>query len=243
MPFEAFLTQGKAKPRKARWLTGSVSLCLHGGLLAAAVAYSFWHVDELSPPTVTVTFLAATPPPPPPPPPKRRSPDKPKPTHEIVQPKPTALVQPKEEPKEEPKDDSADDGEEGGVAGGVAGGVVGGVSVPPAPPPPKPESTAPRMLAGNVGGMQILTDPMKDPRYRVVLPPAFNRAGIRLWALIKICVSKEGDVTDVKLVKGMDPSVDPLLREKAMSWKYRPYTIDGRSVPFCYSLRYDHQVQ
>jgi hypothetical protein len=99
------------------------------------------------------------------------------------------------------------------------------------------------MLSGAVGGMQLLTDPMKDPRYRVALPPAFNRPGVRLWALIKICVSKEGDVADVKLVKGMDPTVDPLLREKAMSWKYRPYTIDGRPVPFCYSLRYDHQVQ
>src|SRR6185295_6350174 len=129
---------------------------------------------------------------------------------------------------------------EGGVAGGVSGGALSAV---PAATAPKPETTAPKMLAGNVGGMQILTDPMKDPKYRVVMPPTFIRAGVRLWALIKICVSKEGDVVDVKLVKGMDPSVDPLLKEKAMSWKYRPYTIDGRPVPFCYSLRYDHQVQ
>jgi periplasmic protein TonB len=241
MRFEAFLTQGRAKPRKARWLTGSVSLCLHGGLLVAAVAYSFWHVDELSPPTVTVTFLAATPPPPPPPPPKRRSSDsKPKQTREIVQPKVVALLQPKEERKEEAKDDGEDNGVEGGVAGGVGEAPAG---PPPPTPPPKPETTGPKMLSGNVGGMQILTDPMKDPRYRVAMPPAFSRPGIRLWALIKICVSKDGNVTDVKFVKGMDPSVDPLLREKAMSWKYRPYTIDDRPVPFCYSLRYDHQVQ
>jgi hypothetical protein len=99
------------------------------------------------------------------------------------------------------------------------------------------------MLSGTVGAGQMLTDPSKDPRHRVTLPPTLNRPGVRLWALIKICVSKEGNVTDVKLVKGMDPSADPLLREKAMNWKYRPYTIDGRPVPFCYSLRYDHQVQ
>jgi len=30
---------------------------------------------------------------------------------------------------------------------------------------------------------------------------------------------------------------------KAQTWKYRPITIDGNAVPFCYSLRYDHQVQ
>ena len=37
MPFEAFLAQGKTKPRKARWLTGSLSLTFHGGLVVAAL--------------------------------------------------------------------------------------------------------------------------------------------------------------------------------------------------------------
>lgn len=238
MPFEAYLTQADSKPRKARWLTGALSLTVHGSLLVGALVYSFWHVDVLSPPSVTVTFLAATPPPPPPPPPKRKAAQsKPKPTQEIVQPRTNQLVQP--HAKEEPKPDEQDDGVEGGVAGGVAGGVVGA----PPPPPPKPVDTAPRMLSPGVGAMQIITDPVKDPRYRVPIPEQLNRPGVRMFALVKICVSKDGNVVDVKLVKSMDPTVDPALRATAMSWKYRPLLVDDHPVPFCYNLRYDHQVQ
>jgi TonB family protein len=77
----------------------------------------------------------------------------------------------------------------------------------------------------------------------VRIPEQLNRPGVRMFALIKICVSKEGNVVDVKIVKSMDPSVDPLLKATAMSWKYKPLTVDDHAVPFCYNLRYDHQVQ
>src|SRR5215470_10105008 len=105
MPFEAFLQQKQARPTKRRRMTVALSLGAHGALAIAAVVHSFWHTDELSPPTVTVTFLAAAPPPPPPPPPpkKKTAQSKPRPTREIVQPKPSEIVQPKdrEEPKQE----------------------------------------------------------------------------------------------------------------------------------------------
>jgi hypothetical protein len=66
--FEAF--RAESQPRSARGrLTVALSIAFHGALLAAGIAYSFWHVDELTPPSVKVTFLSAAPPPPPPPPP------------------------------------------------------------------------------------------------------------------------------------------------------------------------------
>jgi protein TonB len=239
MPFEAYLAQGKSKPRKARWLTGTLSISIHGGLVIAALVYSFWHVDELSPPTVTVTFLTAAPPPPPPPPPKKKSAaTKPKVTHELVQPTKTQLVQPKE--KEEPKEEeSKDDGVEGGVAGGVAGGTAGAIPVAAA----KVESNEPRRISPAIGSQQLLTDPSKDPQYRVKIPEQLNRPGVKMFALINVCVSKEGNVTGVKFVKSMDPSVDPLLKQMVMSWRYKPLTVDDHPVPFCYNLRYDHQVR
>jgi periplasmic protein TonB len=242
MAFESFLAQTGAKPKKGRRLTIVLSLALHGGLLMAAVVYSFTHVDELSPPTVTVTFLTAAPPPPPPPPPKRKSATKTKPVtpKEIVQPKPNEIVQPKTKPKEEPEEDT---GVEGGIEGGVAGGVASAVHAPPPPPPPRQEDAAPKFLPPNIAGQQLLTDPVKDPQYRVVLPGALSNAGMRLWAMIKICVSKEGTVSDVKIIKGMDPSVDPLLRDKIKTWRYKPVSIDGRPITFCYNLRYEHATQ
>ena len=109
MPFEAYLSQNKTKPRIARALTGTISLTFHGGLIVAGLIYSFWHVDVLSPPTVTVTFLQATPPPPPPPPPKKKAATKKAVVaKEVVQPRANQIVQPKvkeERQEKEEKDD------------------------------------------------------------------------------------------------------------------------------------------
>ena len=58
-----------AGPRSGRRrLIYAASVALHVALIAAGVAYSFWHIEELTPPTVRVTFMASAPPPPPPPP-------------------------------------------------------------------------------------------------------------------------------------------------------------------------------
>jgi protein TonB len=241
MPFEAFLNHKQAGPGMRRRLTVASSLAVHGALGVAAMVHSFWHTDELSPPTVTVTFLAAAPPPPPPPPPAKKKTTQAKTvTREIVQPKPNEILQPKV--KEQVKED---EGEEGGVVGGVAGGVLGGVvgGVVPVAVAPPPKEQAPRFLPPSVAGQQLLTDPVKDPQYRVALPPAFRQPGMRLWAMLKVCVSREGNVSDVRLIKGMDPAVDPLLLAKVQTWRYKPMSIDGRAITFCYNVRYEHASQ
>ena len=80
MAFEAFLNQRRAAPTRRRRVMVTLSLIFHGALLVVAFVHSFWRIEELSPPTVTVTFLSATTPPaPPPPPPKRKSAPKSKP--------------------------------------------------------------------------------------------------------------------------------------------------------------------
>jgi protein TonB len=252
MPFEAFLTQHQTQPKRGRRLMVALSLVLHGGLVVAAIVYSFWHVDVLSPPTVTVTFLNNTPPPPPPPPPPKKkvaTQTKPVTPKDIVQPKPNDILQPKTKPEEAKEDDGEEGGEEGGVAGGVVGGIAGGVAVgalPPAaarPPPPKPEEVAPKFLPPNIAGQQLLTDPRKDPQYRVTLPPALGSAGMRLWAMLKVCVSEQGDVWDVKIIKSMDATADSLLQAKIKTWRYKPVSIDGHAVKFCYNFRYEHLPQ
>jgi protein TonB len=230
MAFEAFLTQEKQKPKKGRRITYTFSLALHGALLFVGVIYSFWHVDELSPPNVQVTFMSATAPPPPPPPPaKKKSTTKVKPVQrDIVQPKPNQIIQPKEQPKPE---EEPDDGVEGGVEGGVAGGVVGGVGE--APPP-----AAPKFLPPNVAKGQLAINP-QDDQYRAKLPPALAKAGMTLWAMLKVCVKQNGSVDEVKILKGADPTLDPNIISAVRSWRYKPYTVDGRPVPFCTNVRYE----
>jgi protein TonB len=180
---------------------------------------------------VTVTFLSAAPPPPPPPPPpkkKKTTPTK-KPT-EIVQPKPNQIVQPKDQKPPEPEEE--DEGVEGGVEGGVAGGVVGGLV----------GNDPPKMLAPNIGSGQLAINPSQDP-YKPRMPAALNRAGNTIWGLFKICVAESGGVKDVKVVKSADPLADADWMGKIRTWRYKPYSINGRPVPFCYTLRLQVSAQ
>jgi protein TonB len=225
MAFDAFLHQDKAKRSKLLRAALTFAVVLHAGLVTAGGIHSFWHVDELSGPNVAVTFLSGTPPPPPPPPPpkKKKSTPTKRPT-EITQPKANAIVQPKE--KEEPEEE--DDGVEGGVEGGVAGGVLGAV--------PTQTETA-KLLPPNVGSGLLISDVKNDPRYKPGLPPALNRAGMVVWGLFKVCVSAQGTVSGVTVLKSADKLVDGEWMNKIRTWQYRPYSINGRPVPFCHPMR------
>jgi protein TonB len=226
MAFDAFLYQDKAKPRKLLRIALTFAVVFHAGLVTAGGIHSFWHVDELSGPNVAVTFLSGTPPPPPPPPPpkKKKSTPTKRPT-EIVQPKANAIVQPKE--KEEPPEEE-DDGVEGGVEGGVAGGVVGAVPV---------QAETAKLLPPAVGKGQLISDMVNDPRYRPHLPPVLNRAGNVVWGLFKLCVTAQGSVHSVQVLKSADKLVDNDWVALLKTLQHRPYSIGGRPVPYCYPMR------
>lgn len=238
MAFEGILSQPDSKPRTwRRWMLG-VSLGLHGAALVAGAVHSIWQVDELPMPQVQVTLVAAAPPPPPPPPPPARK-TVTKTKTKSVQSKPNVLTQPTETPKEPPKEEPAeeeDEGVEGGVEGGVAGGVVGGVVGNQPPPPPK--NTPPPMLSPKVARGLLLIDPSADA-YRVKVPPALARSGMRHVANVIMCVSAQGTVTSVRLVKGAGPAIDGQIPSVLRRWRYRPRMVDGQPQPFCYPLRYE----
>jgi periplasmic protein TonB len=233
MAFDAFMSQDRIKSQARKLLRVAliVALVFHSGVLSAFGVQSLWHVDELSPPNVAVTFLSGTPPPPPPPPPpkKKKSNPTPKPT-QIVQPKANAIVQPKE--KEEPEEE--DEGEEGGVEGGVAGGVVGAV--------PVQQETA-KFLPPSIGKGQLISDMVNDPRYRPHLPAQLNRAGMVVWGLFKLCVTAQGSVQSVSVLKSADKLVDGEWTNLLKTLQHRPYSIGGRPVPYCYPMRLEVRSQ
>jgi len=115
------------------------------------------------------------------------------------------------------------------VAGGVKGGVVGGVVGAPA---------GPATLAANIARLQLLIDPNAE-QYKVRLPPALARGGGAFAAVVRVCVSEQGSVSDVKVLRGADPAIDPQIPVVLGRWKYRPYQENGRPRPFCYLLRYE----
>jgi periplasmic protein TonB len=246
--FESYVNQQPSQDKTLSWrrMTFIVSFALHGVLLSAATVHSFWQVDELSPPAVQVTFISALAPPPPPPPPApaaapaekpRPKVKKPLPPETIVQPPVTPPEEPREvaPPAAEPEEEAADEGEPEGQAGGMVGGVAGGV--PASVPPPKPVPPPPPVnIAPHVGEAHRLTD-LEDVRYRPSLPPSINRPGMMVWGVFRICVAGDGHVSAVSIVKSADPLVDHDWMAKIKGWRYRPYSVDGRPVPFCHPAR------
>jgi len=138
------------------------------------------------------------------------------------------------------------DGEVDGVVGGVVGGVVEAPSTPPPPPPPSAAAAASSAQGAaqfscrrTLPPKNLLTNPMYDKQYRVALPPALQQAGMRLWAMLKVCVNTEETCRMSRIVKSMDPAVDPQLLAMVRSWRYKPFSRDGRPIPICYNLRYE----
>lgn len=235
MAFDAVLTAGATTPRRWRRITVAVSVVLHAVLLAVGIANSLWRVEELPLPSVAVTLTGGAPPPPPPPPPpaaKKKSTGhvRPKPTETLSQPREREKEAKPEPREEEAKEEKAEEGGvEGGVAGGVKGGVVGGVVGAPA---------GPATLTANIARLQLLIDPNAE-QYKVRLPPALARGGGAFAAVVRVCVSEQGSVSDVKVLRGADPAIDPQIPVVLGRWKYRPYQENGRPRPFCYLLRYE----
>ena len=156
------------------------------------------------------------------------------------------MVQPpqpvaKEEPAAEAEETEGEaQGESGGTAGGVAGGVGGGIAEAPAVAAAPPVDPPPLNLSPRLGAAQRLSD-INDPQFRPSLPPALNRPGMVVRGLFRICVSKEGQVTEAKLLSSGDAPVASQWITVIRRWQYKPLTVDGRPTRFCHPLMVEVQ--
>src|SRR5262245_21927714 len=203
MAFEAYRSQDRNRPKRRRRVTYTLSMIVHAALVVVGIAYSFWHVEELSPPSVHVTFMSSMAPPPPPPPPpagggaKKKVQIKPKPT--VVPTKIPDIVQPLDKPKppEKPKQEDEDEDEPGGQAGGVTGGTVGGTV----------GGTIGGAVGGTVGGTAgagpakfvppNVGDLQRLSGDKPAFPAQLRKAGAEYAVIAKICVSRAGAVETV----------------------------------------------
>lgn len=116
---------------------------------------------------------------------------------------------------------AAPGGAPGGVAGGVPGGIVGGVLGGVAPPP---APVAPVRVGGEI------REPRKIRHVTPVYPDLAVAAHVHGSVVLECLVSPQGQVTDVKLVRGI-----PLLNTSAIDavrqWLYTPTLKDGVPVP------------
>jgi len=229
MAFETFLTVDKQKPKKSRRLTFVVSLAAHVVLLGIGVASSFASVEELSSKGgPVVTFLNLPVPPPPPAGKKQRNP-KPKPVTKVVRLPTNKIVAPtdtKPETKDTEEPDGIDpNGDDRGDPNTIGAGGPRTETIPTLPP--------------NVGKGFLAIDPQL-PQYRPRMPPGYS--GRTVSALLRVCTDREGNVVEVKVLKGYDPSVDAAFVSALRTWRYSPFKVEGRPVPFCTNVAYSVQT-
>jgi outer membrane biosynthesis protein TonB len=259
MAFEAYLQQDQLRPRRGRRITYTVSAGVHAAAVLAGVAYSFWHIEEISPRTVTVTFIsaAAAPPPPPPAPPlgssmlapKHRPAVRPKlesatKTPEVVQPQIEKKDPEEEKPKESPKSESSGPSTDKGIVGGsaagvnagVAGGIKGGTAIGTAGGT-GPASAIPKFLPPQIGAQQRISGGEPD------FPAHLRRPGANYTVRAKICVGTSGLVESVTLIKRAHPELDGNAITALKGWRYRPLMANGKPAPFCYFVVHEFRSE
>lgn len=63
-------------------------------------------------------------------------------------------------------------------------------------------------------------------------------AGHREYAMLfRICVTTEGTVSNVVVLKSATPDADQVLCAAIEKWRYRPRIVDGVARPFCHPIR------
>lgn len=220
--------------RRATWPL-PVATALVTIFCAVLIVRSFWIIEKLDPPDTEIGFNVAPPPPPPPP----AGSKKPKTEKKVVK-KVKEAVQPDPERKPEPvqEEEAPDDGVEGGVEGGVAGGVVGGVvggvlEAAPPPPPEKPKQLPPQQV-----------EQMRISGEKEIQPPndvnvAIRRAGQKVIGVTQMCLSAQGTVSTVKMLKSTGfPGYDNKIKSKMREWRYRPFMVNGKAVPICSTVTF-----
>ncbi len=107
--------------------------------------------------------------------------------------------------------------------------------IPEGPPPAEPEG--PIMVGGNVLAPEKIHAP----------PPAYTeiarKARITGVVIVQAIVDKEGNVTNVKLLKGLGFGLDESAMEAIKQWKFKPATLNGKPVTVYYNLTVNFKLQ
>jgi protein TonB len=224
------VSEAQTARRQARCGLWSASFLLHAALLLGVIALPLLMPEGLLPPaSVTRAFFVGPPliaPPMPPPPPPRVAA-----TPQIRRRPPAdeegrALMAPVETPDRvvpETGGGAIPAGDPGGVEDGVPGGVVGGVlkDRSESPPPTEP--------------FRENKEPIKLKNVAPIYPDIAVRANIQGNVILECTVSPLGQVTDVKVLRGI-PLLNAAAVEAAKHWEYTPTLRDGIPVPVIFTV-------
>ncbi len=207
----------------------SASFFLHAALLLAAIVFPLVTPEALPPPaSVTKAFFVGpgviAPPRPPPPPPRAAAAPRIRPRpHAEVSAASAAPIETTDQVVPEAGGGAIPDGEPRGVEDVVPGDFVGrlvrALPEPPAPIQPSRESR----------------EPMKLKHVTPIYPDIAVRANIQGDVILECTVSPRGQVTDVKVLRGI-PLLNAAAVEAVKHWEYTPTLRDGIPIPVIFTV-------
>lgn len=110
------------------------------------------------------------------------------------------------------------------------------IIIPDAPPaPPAPERTY------TVGG--DVTRPVKIHAPLPSYPERARRPRIQGTVIVQAIIDKNGDVTEIKLLKGLPMGLNEAAIDAIKQWKFKPATLGGKPVDVYYNLTVTFKLQ
>jgi protein TonB len=106
---------------------------------------------------------------------------------------------------------------------------------PPAPVPPEPEG--PIQVGGDVQAPVKTYAP--PPQYTEIA----RKARVQGVVIVQAIIDKEGDVTNVKVLKGLGMGLDQAAVDAIKKWRFGPATLHGKPVEVYYNLTVNFRLQ
>ncbi|HEX2832319.1 MAG TPA: TonB family protein [Thermoanaerobaculia bacterium] len=125
-------------------------------------------------------------------------------------------------------------GVQGGVVGGTVGGQVGGTGTGTGGTgtggDDAPLGDGPLRVGGNVKAPQIVTRVQPD------YTESARKARIAGVVIVEAIIDENGNVDQVKVVKGLPAGLAEAAENAVRKWKFRPGTLNGRPVATIFNL-------
>ncbi len=111
------------------------------------------------------------------------------------------------------------------------------IGIPEGPPPADPGEGAPIQVGGDVRPPEKISAP--QPQYTEIA----RKARIQGVVIVQAIIDKQGNVTNVKVLKGLPMGLEEAAVDAIKQWKFKPAMLNGRPVTVYYNLTVNFKLQ